>query len=72
MKVAIKAMAKWSIFWYIMGTWHLYSLSHFDYTLSQPENDRDVRAYSGGRRLSPCAQLVCYRTRSKRNTGIDA
>ena len=30
------------------------------YTLSHPGNDRDVRAYSGGRR----AQLVCFLTRS--------
>ena len=44
----------------------------FDYTLSHLENDRDVIAYSGGRRLSSCAQLVCFLTRSKRNTEIDA
>ena len=42
------------------------------YTLSHLENDRDVSAYSGGRRLTPRAQLVCFLTRSKRNTGIDA
>ena len=42
------------------------------YTLSHPENDRDVSAYSSQRRLSSPAQLVCFLTRSKRNTGIDA
>ena len=42
------------------------------YTLSHLENDRDVSTYSGGRRLSSRAQLVCFLTRSKRNTGIDA
>ena len=42
------------------------------YTLSHLENDRDVSAYSGGRRLSTRAQLLCFLTRSKRNTGIDA
>ena len=42
------------------------------YTLSHLENDRDVSAYSGGRRLSSRAQLVCFLTRSKRNTEIDA
>ena len=39
------------------------------YTLSHPENDRDVSAYSGRRRLASHAQLVCFLTRSKRNTG---
>ena len=33
------------------------------YTLSDLKNDRDVSAYSGGRRLSLCAQLVCFLTR---------
>ena len=42
------------------------------YTLSHLEIDRDVSAYSGGRRLSSRAQLVCFLTRSKRNTVIDA
>ena len=42
------------------------------YTLSHLENDRDVSAYSGGRRLTSRAQLVCFLTRLKRNTGIDA
>ena len=41
------------------------------YNLSHHENDRVVSAYSGWRRLSSCAQLVCYLTRSKRNNGID-
>ena len=45
--------------------YYLYTLSHF-------ENDCDVSAYSGGRLLSSHAQLVCFLTRSKRNTGIDA
>ena len=37
------------------------------------ENDRDVSAYSGGRRLLSRAQLVFFFfTRSKRNTGIGA
>ena len=43
-----------------------------DYTLSRLKNDRDVSAYSGGRRSSSRAPLVCFLTRSKRNTGIDA
>ena len=42
------------------------------YTLSHLENDRDVSAYYEGRRLSSRAQLVCFLTRSKRNTEIDA
>ena len=41
------------------------------YTLFHLENDRDVSAYSRGRRLSSRAQLACFLTRSKRNTGID-
>ena len=50
-----------------------FSLSiHHCYTLSHLENDRDVSAYSGWRRLSSRTQLVCYLTCSKRNTGIDA
>ena len=48
------------------------SMSAFHYTLSHPENNRDVSAYSRQRRLSSRAQLVCFLTRSKRNTGIDA
>ena len=36
-----------------------------DYTLSHLENDSDVSAYSR-------AQRVCFLTRSKSNTGIDA
>ena len=47
-------------------------LQQLDYTLSHLENDRDVSAYSGGRRLSCRAQLVCFLTRSKRNAWIDA
>ena len=35
-----------------------YILMIFIYTLSHLENDRDVNAYSGGRRLSSRAQLV--------------
>ena len=46
------------------------SSSH--YTLSHLANGRDVSEYSGGRRLSSRAQLVCFLTRSKRNTEIDA
>ena len=30
------------------------------YTLSHLKNDRDVSVYSGGRRLSSRAQLVCF------------
>ena len=37
-----------------------------NYTLSHLENDCDVSAYSGGRRLLSRAQLVCFLTRSKR------
>ena len=43
---------------------HLYPLSHL-------RNDHDVSAYSRGRRLLSRVQLVCFLTRSKRNTGID-
>ena len=42
------------------------------YTLSHPKNNHDVSAYSRQRCLSSCVQLVCFLTRSKRNTGIDA
>ena len=48
------------------------ALTPFAYTLSNLENARDVSAYSEGRRLSSRAQLVCFLTRSKRNTEIDA
>ena len=53
---------------------HFFNKSYWQhhYTLSHLENDRDVSAYSGGRRLSSHAQLVCLLTRSRRNTGIDA
>ena len=43
-----------------------------NYTLSHPEKDCDVSAYSIQRRLSSRAQLVCFLKRSKRNTEIDA
>ena len=45
------------------------------YTLSHLENNRDISAYYGGRRLSTHTQLVCYLTAYKafkKNTGIDA
>ena len=42
------------------------------YTRSHLENDRDVSVYPGGRHLSLRAQLVCFVTRSKGNTVIDA
>ena len=38
---------------------------HYSYTLSHLENDRDVSAYPGGRRLSSHAQLVCFLMRQK-------
>ena len=40
-----------------------FALEVINYTLSHLENDRDVSAYSGGRRLSSRAQLVCILTR---------
>ena len=49
---------------------YMYTLNHD--TLSHLKNDRDVSAYSGGRRLSSHTQLVCFLTHSKRNTEIDA
>ena len=42
------------------------------YTLSHRENDRDVSAYSRRRCLITRALHVCYLTRSKKNSGIDA
>ena len=47
-------------------------LVHIIYTLTHREKDRDISAYSRGRCLSSRTQLVCFLTRSKRNTGIDA
>ena len=41
------------------------------YTLSRLENDSDVSAYSEGR-CFVIARKLCFLTRSKRNTGIDA
>ena len=55
-----------------MGVMNLASVESLNYTLSHLENDRDVSAYSGGKRLSSRAQLVCFLTRSKRNIRIDA
>ena len=56
--------------YHIHNLFQQFSMKHC-YTLSQLENDLNVSAYSGGRRLSSRAQLVCFLTRSKRNTGID-
>ena len=41
------------------------------YSLSYLENDRDVSAYSGGKRLLSGAQLVCFLAHPK-SIGIDA
>ena len=62
-----------SYFWSLFETFRIYISNKMNaYTLSHLDNDRDVSAYSGGRRWSSCAQLVCFLTRLKRNTGIDA
>ena len=52
--------------------WYIGSIAQSVYTLSHLVNDRDVSAYSGGRRLSSRTQLLCFLTRSKRNPEIDA
>ena len=47
-----------------------FMLQSNSYSLSHRENNRDVSAYSRGRCL--ISLHVCYRQRSKKNSGIDA